>query len=447
MFKNIIKEMNFIKLFKKQKFYTNPRFFSCNSNIYSTLKFPNNYTELNNLNRQNVINKILFENKAFSSKEELYIELKRFGVYLSKKKGGIRFAMTLRDDIKIESKKVKTKENNEKKEILMEIDLFLQNFLCNIFCEDSLQLKRITFDNSSGDVLESIVRGETVVKVRSLSDLKKKLQDNSRRVYGLFHYSNLKPLVFVSVAYTKELANSLLYIDKLTGTDIQPHYAIFYSINSPFSSLGGLDLAQRLIKSVSTDIIQYFPSVQIQSTLSPIPGFRNWVNKSIENKDNTFQIEFPDIHRRKMIELSSNFPTICSPLSSNCSNLDIMKWIYNVLTIEPISKENEINHWILDKDFTKSVENPLIWLCSHYLLVEKNKSLLPLNDVARFHLRNGASIHRINWLANPSKSGLEGSFGMMVNYLYDPDKMNERKSLFEIKKEFHKSLSVSNIII
>lgn len=438
--------MNFLKSFNKNFHHSNVKFFSSTSIINNKLNFPNNYSDLNDYNRQNIINKILFENETFSSKQDLNIELKNFGVYLSKLKGGIKFAMTLRDDIKIESKKIKTKTNKENKEILMEIDLFLQNYLCNIFCEDSLQLKRITFDDSSGDVLESIVRGETVVKVRSLSDLKKKLQNNSRRVYGLFHYSNLNPLVFVSVAYTKELASSLSYIDKLTGTDIHPNCAIFYSINSPFSSLSGLDLAQRLIKSVSSDIIQNFPSIQIQSTLSPIPGFRNWVNTIIENKDSNFNIEFPDIHKRKIIEISNNFPTICSPLSSNCNNLDIMKWIYTVLTIEPINKEN-VNHWILDDDFTKLIENPLMWLCTHYLLVEKNKSLLPLNDVARFHLRNGASLHRINWLANLSKSGLESSFGMMVNYLYEPDKMEERSTIFENKKEFHKSINVSNIII
>mmetsp|Transcript_3933 Transcript_3933/g.4019 ORF Transcript_3933/g.4019 Transcript_3933/m.4019 type:complete len:96 (+) Transcript_3933:1-288(+) len=46
---------------------------------------------------------------------------------------------------------------------------------------------------------------------------------------------------------------------------------------------------------------------------------------------------------------------------------------------------------------------------------------LPLDPVARYHLRNGASLFRLNWLANPSQSGLSSSAGLMVNYLYERD--------------------------
>ena len=35
-----------------------------------------------------------------------------------------------------------------------------------------------------------------------------------------------------------------------------------------------------------------------------------------------------------------------------------------------------------------------------------NGKPLPLDPVARFHLRNGASLHSINWMANPSLQGL-----------------------------------------
>lgn len=39
--------------------------------------------------------------------------------------------------------------------------------------------------------------------------------------------------------------------------------------------------------------------------------------------------------------------------------------------------------------------------------------------VANFHMGNGAEFHRLNWMGNPSLSGLQSSAGMMVNYLYD----------------------------
>ena len=39
--------------------------------------------------------------------------------------------------------------------------------------------------------------------------------------------------------------------------------------------------------------------------------------------------------------------------------------------------------------------------------------------LANFHLRNGAQVWRINWLADQSIRGLSNSFGLMVNYNYD----------------------------
>ena len=47
--------------------------------------------------------------------------------------------------------------------------------------------------------------------------------------------------------------------------------------------------------------------------------------------------------------------------------------------------------------------------------------------MANFHLTNGAEIGSLHWQADPGTSGLvpETSFGMMVNYLYFPDKLEE----------------------
>jgi len=43
----------------------------------------------------------------------------------------------------------------------------------------------------------------------------------------------------------------------------------------------------------------------------------------------------------------------------------------------------------------------------------------PLDPVARFHLGNGASIHRINRGGDTSRRGMERSYGYMVNYKYE----------------------------
>jgi malonyl-CoA decarboxylase len=50
--------------------------------------------------------------------------------------------------------------------------------------------------------------------------------------------------------------------------------------------------------------------------------------------------------------------------------------------------------------------------------------------VARFHLGNGARLERINWLGNDSACGMQESFGIMVNYLYDRDSIEDNHKAF-----------------
>jgi len=45
--------------------------------------------------------------------------------------------------------------------------------------------------------------------------------------------------------------------------------------------------------------------------------------------------------------------------------------------------------------------------------------------VARFHLDNGARLERLNALADLSPKGLRQSAGLMVNYLYNLDRVEQ----------------------
>ena len=49
---------------------------------------------------------------------------------------------------------------------------------------------------------------------------------------------------------------------------------------------------------------------------------------------------------------------------------------------------------------------------------------------AKFHLNNGARLQRINWGADLSRNGLRQSCGLMVNYLYDLDRVEEYHQRF-----------------
>jgi malonyl-CoA decarboxylase len=62
------------------------------------------------------------------------------------------------------------------------------------------------------------------------------------------------------------------------------------------------------------------------------------------------------------------------------------------------------------------------WLAeeaAEYLVRARDDNGRPLDPVARFHLGNGARLEQININADHSERGLQQSFGMMVNYLYD----------------------------
>jgi malonyl-CoA decarboxylase len=52
------------------------------------------------------------------------------------------------------------------------------------------------------------------------------------------------------------------------------------------------------------------------------------------------------------------------------------------------------------------------------------------DPVARFHLDNGARLERLNALADLSAKGVSESFGMMVNYLYDLDRIEAQHEKF-----------------
>ena len=56
-------------------------------------------------------------------------------------------------------------------------------------------------------------------------------------------------------------------------------------------------------------------------------------------------------------------------------------------------------------------------LAAQYMLHERRRRHA-LDPVANFHLRNGASVWRLNWRADLSQRGREQSFGLMVNYEY-----------------------------
>ncbi len=67
-------------------------------------------------------------------------------------------------------------------------------------------------------------------------------------------------------------------------------------------------------------------------------------------------------------------------------------------------------------------------LCFIYL--SRNSHQKGADSVAKFHLSNGARLHNINWAADLSKKGLAQSSGIMVNYLYELDALEDNHEAF-----------------
>jgi len=257
----------------------------------------------------------------------------------------------------------------------------LKHLLASWFNRGFLQFEQIDW-RTPAVILEKLIAYEAVHEIQGWDDLRRRLADD-RRCFGFFHPALPdEPLIFVEVALTHGLAGEIhTLID--TAPDEhkkqQPDTAIFYSISNCQTGLAGISFGNFLIKQVADAVKKEFPGITQFATLSPIPGFRKWL-------DDVLVRDTPDWLSEDDIDL-----------------LNRSDWRDNELIRQPLKPA-------------------LMNLCARYLVEEKRNGR-PLDPVARFHLGNGASVERLNWAADLSDKGIEQSTGMMVNYLYDSEQI------------------------
>ena len=236
-----------------------------------------------------------------------------------------------------------------------------------------LDLRRIDW-GTPALVLEKIVAYEAVHQVLDWEDLRRRLEAD-RRCFGFFHPSLPdEPLIFVEVALCRGLANSVQ--DLIFGAveaDPEADTAVFYSISNCQRGLVGISFGDFLIKQVVYELAAEMPRLRTFATLSPVPGFCKWLKGAV---------------RENRLAAGGGLGDVGHP------------------------------GWPAERGPASDAEPRLLRLCARYLLHEK-QGRQPLDPVARFHLRNGARLERINWMGDPSPSGLAQSAGMMVNYVYD----------------------------
>ncbi len=178
------------------------------------------------------------------------------------------------------------------------------------------------------------------------------------------------------MAFTDELPEA---IAPLLEQERQPISAgkadtvVFYSISNCHPGLAGVSFGNFLIKQVVEEVRREYPNIKTFVTLSPVPGFRKWLERA-------------------------NLNELIDP-----ALVEKVKAPVNIVV-------------------PAEIRDALMQLCAHYLLREKSGHLAR-DPVARFHLGNGASLHRLHWAADLTPKGKQQSAGIMVNYLYDLGKI------------------------
>jgi malonyl-CoA decarboxylase len=164
---------------------------------------------------------------------------------------------------------------------------------------------------------------------------------------------------------------------------------MFYSITNCQEGLRGVSFGSSLIKQVVEDLGRERPRLRTFSTLSPIPGFRKWLETSNDGRQ-------ADVRSRQLA-------AVLAALDGQHSRA--------LPTIAPHLRDD------------------LLRACASYLLHAK-RGKAPLDPVARFHLANGASLERLNWLGDISENGVRRSFGLMANYVYRAREMDRRHDAY-----------------
>ena len=261
------------------------------------------------------------------------------------------------------------------------LELDLKELLASWFDTGFLELRRITWD-APATFLEKLAKYEAVHEVRSWLDLKNRL-DSDRRCFAYLHPAMPnEPLIFVEVALVDRMSESiapLLDADAPRQNPAEATTAIFYSISNCQRGLAGISFGNALIKNVVAALSAEFRTLRTFATLSPMPGFRSWLDALPED------------------------------------DADVSVEVRRALTTRV---------WKRDPAQAESLRRPLLRAASRYLLEARAGDGGAADSVARFHLGNGARLERLNWLADTSPRGLREAAGIMVNYLYRLDEID-----------------------
>jgi malonyl-CoA decarboxylase len=259
-----------------------------------------------------------------------------------------------------------------------------------------------------------------VHEIDGWDDLRRRLQPD-RRCFAFFHPQLPdEPLIFVEVALLPAMPDAIApLIDKKAVAPAEAgkfRVAAFYSISNCQPGLRGVSLGNFLIKRVAEELQREFPQLRIFCTLSPIPGFAQWLARTEDPGD------FPGLTRAAAQRVRDARTILAGLVNKDWPSL------------ADTSKLSA---------FSEPQREALMRLCAVYLMHASTRA--EGDPVARFHLDNGARLERLNWGADLSKKGLKQSLGLMVNYLYDLRRVEAQHEAFTQGEVVH-ARTVSSLV-
>jgi malonyl-CoA decarboxylase len=288
---------------------------------------------------------------------------------------------------------------------LAALDRDVAHLLTSWFNRGFLVLRRIDW-STPANILEQIIRYEAVHEIRDWDDLRRRIDPIDRRCYAFFHPALVdEPLIFVEVALTESIPGAiapLLAEDRqLTPTD-RARTAVFYSISNTQRGLSGISFGSFLIKQVVEELGRELPKLENFVTLSPVPGFMEWVKQAHD-----------------------------VPISDE-----------DRATLENLEKPD----WFANPEVAAQLRSVLEPLAAHYFLKARTPKGRLIDSVERFHIGNGARLERIDWLGDLSPKGLRDSAGIMVNYLYRLEDIEKNHEAYANQGEIAASSAVKRLL-
>lgn len=264
------------------------------------------------------------------------------------------------------------------------LDADFQHLFASWFNRGFLEMRQIDW-STPAQILEKIITYEAVHEIADWDDLRQRVGDPDRMLFAFFHPAMPDdPLIFVEVALLSEIPNAIgpiLAADREQTDPETATVATFYSISNCHTGLRGVSFGNFLIKQVVAELQKLRPTLKTFVTLSPVPGLRRWAAKALEHGD---------------------------PLLSDADRAAL---------------------GALDE--TARPDDALATrLTARFLTLAKRKPGTAADPVAHFHLGNGATLLGVQPSADLSPRGLSNSWGVMVNYLYDGDKIEQNHQAY-----------------